>query len=232
VDGVRVSCILVFHRVAAARRKESNLTMPFSEMPDRERLTGDPLGLDAIDQQIRINELQAQVDALGVSEGYVRPDAPPEIEEAFLRNIVAYESAPMTTHFARLEQAGVQLPSPDELDDAALTAKLWEVIHGLARIDAFLGSTDHLSDRDLYAHLWHDSLRETEPTFPPGSGWVWHLDIIGSGSDEDNDLYLRYYADEQTREHWRRDFPESAVPPHEDPPFQRDKLLPRPDGNH
>ena len=202
--------------------------MPFSETPDPPRPAADPLGLEAIDQQIRINELRVQTEALGMSEGYVNPDAPPEIEEAFLRNVLAYESAPITTHFVQLEQGGVKLPPPEDLDDAALTSKLWEVIHTLAQLSTFLCSTNHLSDRELYTQLWQESLRESTPCLPAGSGWNCHLDLLGSGSDEDNELYLRYYADEQTREHWRSDFPDMEIPPHENPPFNRDRLLPRP----
>lgn len=204
---------------------------PFSEMPDPLRPAADPLGLEAIDQQIRINELRAQTEALGMSDDHVSADTPPEIEEAFLRSVVAYESAPMTTHFAQIEQAGVKLTPPAKLDDAALTTKLWEVIHALARLGTILENTDHLSDRELYAQLWQESLRESTPCLPPGSGWVCHLDLIGSGSDEDTDLYLRYYADERTREHWRGDFPDMEIPPHQDPPFKRDRALPRPGGD-
>jgi hypothetical protein len=214
-----------------ARRKESKMLTPFSEMPDPPRPAADPLGLEAIDQQIRINELRAQTEALGMSESYVNPDSPPEIEEAFLRNVLAYESAPITTHFVQLEQAGVKLTPPEELDDAAITSRLWDVIHALARLSTFLGSMNHLCDRELYTHLWQESLRECTPCLPPGSGWNCHLDLVGSGSDDDNDLYLRYYADEETREHWRADFPKDEIPPHEDPPFDRDRLLPRPGKN-
>lgn len=204
------------------------MSKPFSEKPDPTGPAADPLGLDAVDRQIRIQAMRAQVEELGMSEGDVSPDIPPETEEAFLGSVIAYESAPSTTHFARLEQAGVQLTPPDELDDAAVTGKLWEVIHALARLDTFLEYTDHLTDRELYAHLWWSSLREDTPCFPPGGGWVCHLDVIGSGSDEEADMYLRYYADERTRNHWRRDFPEMEIPPHKDPPFQRNALLPRP----
>lgn len=207
------------------------MVTPFSETPDQPRPAADPLGLEAIDQQIRINELRAQTDALGMSDGYVSADAPPEIEEAFLRSVVAYESASMTTHFEQIEHAGVKLTPPEKLDDAALTAKLWEVIQTLVQLSTFLENTNHLSDRELYTELWQESLRESTPCLPAGSGWVCHLDLIGSGSDEDNDLYLRYYADERTREHWRGDFPDAEIPPHENPPFDRDRLLPRPGGN-
>lgn len=201
---------------------------PFSDLPDPPHSDADPLGLEAIDRQIRINELRAQTEAFGMSEGYVSPDMPPEIEEAYLRSVVAYESAPLTTHFTQIEQAGVMLTPPEKLDDVAITNKLWEVIQVLASLGTFLECTNHLSDRELYTQLWQESLRESTPCLPPDSGWVCHMDLIGSGSEEDTDMYLRYYADEQTREQWRRDFPEAEIPPHESPPFDRDRLLPRP----
>ena len=36
----------------------------------------------------------------------------------------------------------------------------------------------------------------------------------GSGSDEDNQLYLKYYADEEWRERWHKDWPNDVIPPH------------------
>ncbi len=202
--------------------------MSTPDRPDPASPPSDPLGLEAVDQQIRINELQAQVEALGMSEGFVNQDTPPEIEEAFLCNVIAYESAPVSTHFEQLETAGVKLPAPEELDDAALHAKLWEVFDALAKLAVFIEHTNHFSDRELYAHLWHDSLREYTACLPPESGWVCHLDLVGSGSEEHTELYMRYYADEETRQRWLQDFPNDVLPPHEDPPFDRDRLLPQP----
>ena len=35
-----------------------------------------------------------------------------------------------------------------------------------------------------------------------------HWSPIGSGSDEDNEIYMRYHADDSTRERWFADFGE------------------------
>lgn len=182
-----------------------------------------------IDQEIRINELReaSREAAGGDMYEWESPDMPPAIAEQFWGNVLSYETAGETSHFNQLQELGIELPAPEELEDSQLSAKLWEVIHGMAKLNIFLSQTDHLSDRELYAHLWHDSLREITMDLPPNSGWTCHLDLLGSGSDEDNELYLKYYADEEYREHWHKDFPEDVMPPHVDPPFNRDSKLPK-----
>ncbi|MEI7869901.1 MAG: hypothetical protein WCI11_18595 [Candidatus Methylumidiphilus sp.] len=55
---------------------------------------------------------------------------------------------------------------------------------------------------------------------------AWHVDLVGSGSEEDIERYLRYYADEKTRQDWAKDFPDDVVPEHETPPYDRDRHLP------
>jgi hypothetical protein len=182
-----------------------------------------------VDQQIRINELrEAAREATGgeMSE-WESADVPPGIAEQFWGNVLAYETAGEMCHFTQLQELGIELPAPDKLNDDELSAKLWEVIHGLARLNVFLSQTDHLSDRELYAHLWHDSLREITAGLPPNSGWTCHLDLISSGSDEDNELYLKYYADDEYRQRWHKDFPDETIPPHVDPPYSRDCNLPK-----
>lgn len=191
-------------------------------------LPRDPLGLEAVDREIRIGELRGRLEEHGMESMGVSDDCPPEIEEEFLKGVFEYESAPVSCQFDVLLQSGMQLPAPESLDDATLHTKLWEIFHALAQRDVYVERTDHLSDRQLYEHLWHDSLREQVAIMPAGSGWINHIDILGGCSEEDNELSLRYYDDEETRRHWAEDFPDYVIPPHEDPPFDRDRLLPRP----
>jgi hypothetical protein len=185
--------------------------------------------LDRIDQEIRINELrEAATEAAGDEmHAWENPDTPPEVAEQFWQNVLDYEQTEETTHFLQLERAGVVMPPPEELDDTQLTAKLWDVIHALAAINVFLSQTDHWSDREFYEHLWRDTLHEVTMDFPPGSGWNCHIDFLSSGSDEDNELYLKYYADEEYRQRSREQYPDEEIPPHEDPPYDRDSRLPR-----
>ncbi|HMN39523.1 MAG TPA: hypothetical protein PKE29_01670 [Phycisphaerales bacterium] len=188
----------------------------------------DPLDLGPVDRAIRINEIEQRLEDMGAESMGVSGDCPPDIQEQFLSGVLAYETAPVSCQFDRLVQDGIELPSPDSLDEAALHAKLWEIVHALAARDVYLERTDHLSDRELYEHLWSDSLREEVPIMPAGSGWINHIDILGGCSEEDIQLAQRYYDDEETRRRWAEDFPDDTIPPHEDPPFQRDRLLPRP----
>ncbi len=146
-----------------------------------------------------------------------------EMQERLGENLVAFEEA---TSFDQLVQGGMELPAPEELDDSQLNAKLWEVIRSLAMLRTFLYSTDHLSDRELYEELWHEVLREETPDMPVNEDSACHIDLVSSGSELDNKLYLRYYADEEDRCHWAKDWPNDTMPEHEALPYDRDRHLP------
>ena len=179
----------------------------------------------------RIEDLKRRAEELsgGQMEVSSLDDCPAEMEESFWKHVVDYEEAGWTTNFQQLETAGVSLPPPDSLNDQELTVKLWEVIHKLALLRVFIEQTDHLSDRELYTHLWTDSLREETKALPPAANSAWHIQILGGCSEEDNRLYLKYYADDDSRRHWQEDFPDDPLPTHEEPPYDRDRLLPKPD---
>lgn len=55
-----------------------------------------------------------------------------------------------------------------------------------------------------------------------------HYPLLSSGADEDTYLYLKYFADEDWRTDWLEQSPEYEMPAHEDPPYDRDRLLPQP----
>ncbi|MCX7095226.1 MAG: hypothetical protein NTY50_17485 [Methylobacter sp.] len=148
------------------------------------------------------------------------------LQKQFMEHVAAFEDAEWTTNFDQLAQGGMTLPAPDDLDDAQLNAKLWEVIRGLAMLRTFLYNTDHLSDRELYEELWHQVLREESPNMPINADSACHIDLVGSGSEQDNEFYLRYYADEEDRRLWAQDWPDDVLPAHETLPYDRDRHLP------
>jgi hypothetical protein len=75
--------------------------------------------------------------------------------------------------------------------------------------------------------LWHDLLREAAKDLPLDDSSAWHIDLLSSGSAEDTYLYLKYYADDATRQQWSVDFPDDQMPEHEQSPFDRDRHLPQ-----
>jgi hypothetical protein len=182
---------------------------------------------DEPDQEKRIEKLRAELEKLGPSEMMHESDLPADLEEQFLKHIIEFETAEQMTLMQWLENAGLEIPAPAELTDEILHAKLWEIIKGMASLGAYLHNTNHLSDRELYSYLYDEALREPTVLFPENPGFVYGIDILGSGSDEDMQQYMRYFADEHYRQQWAKDFPDFAMPPRERPPFDRDKDLPK-----
>ena len=180
------------------------------------------------DLKRRAEELCGGQMTVGTLDDYPS-SVPEEVEEGFWKHVVDYEEAPWTTNFQQLESAGVSLPPPDSLKDEELTAKLWEIIQKLALLHVFVEQTDHLSDRELYTHLWTGSLREETKALPLAANSAYHIQILGSCSEEDMLLYLKYHADDDFRQQWQKDWPRDPIPAHEDPPYDRDRLLPKPD---
>ncbi len=186
---------------------------------------------DETERAKRIAALKHQAEELvggKMVEGETE-ETPPEVAEQFWEQVVDYEKAPWTTNFKQLEEAGMKLPAPETLDDEQLTKKLWEVIHGLALLRVFLDETDHLSDRELYTLLWSDILREEVKAVPLDEDGAYHVSPLGGCSDEDIQLQMKYYADEEWRQQFQKEFPDFVMPDHEDPPYDRDRLLPKPD---
>jgi hypothetical protein len=189
----------------------------------------DPLNLHPVDREIRINKLKEQLREIAGGEVTfgAAPGLDPALEERFLEHVIAMESEVGVRPFDALTRAGFNLPPPKQLDDQALTDKLWELIRALADRRVFLERTDHLSDRELYVWLWGTALREEFEGFglAPGN---WHVDVLGGCSEQDLILDMRYYASEKERAHWTAEFPDFPMPPRERPPHNRDRSLPQP----
>ena len=195
-------------------------------MPDK--TNPDPLNLEAVDRDIRIEKLRREIDEAAGGEMFIGKisDGDPRLEEAFLENVLTVEKHGFVCPLDTLARDGFDLPPPDQLADATLTARLQELIAELARRRLFLDSTDHLSDRELYSWLVTDALREELMGFGLPFGNC-HLDVLGSCSEEDIILQMRYYAEDAERARWAKDFPDFPMPPKEKPPYDRDRQLPQ-----
>jgi hypothetical protein len=155
---------------------------------------------------------------------------PADMEEEFLRHVLEYETAEQISLLRLLENSGMEVLAPESLDNDALKIKLKEMIDRMASLGAYLLHTNHLSDRDLYEYLFHEALREETVLFPENPSYAYMIDLTGSGSEDDNQTYLKYYADEQYRRQWAHDWPNDPIPEREEPPFDRDRFLPRSPG--
>jgi hypothetical protein len=178
------------------------------------------------DQEQRIAKLREEVEKLGGNTMSLE-SMPADMEEEFLRHVLEYESAEPISLLQLLTNSGLEISAPDELDDETLTTKLKQIIDRMASLGAYLIHTNHLSDRALYEYLYHDGLREEAVLFPENPSYAYMIDLTGSGSEEDNHVYLKYYADEKYRRDWANDWPDDNVPEHEDQPFDRDRFLPQ-----
>jgi hypothetical protein len=154
-------------------------------------------------------------------------DGPPVIVERFWQSVLDYETAPVVTDLELLVRDGLDLPPPHALSDANLTAKMWQVIRQLAHRRTFLERTNHLSDRELYGRLWCKWLRDEHLDLPVDESNAWHIDLLGGRTDEDVYLEHKFYATDEERRDWLESFPDYAMPAHEDPPFDRDRYLPK-----
>jgi hypothetical protein len=184
---------------------------------------------DESDQEERITKLRAELEKLG---GIITPleSMPADMEEEFLRHVLEYETREPISLLKLLENSSIEVPAPDVLSDETLRSKLKELIDGMASMGAYLLHTNHYSDRELYEFL-SDCLTEEVVLFPENPNYAYIIDLIGgveSGSDEDIQTYLKYYADEKDRVKWGHDWPGDRIPKHEDPPFDRDRFLPKP----
>jgi hypothetical protein len=181
------------------------------------------------DQKKRIELLKRKIEEMTgeKSVSLESGECLPELKEKFLEYVLAFEEGEHAPLFYTLVNAGLHLPAPDELDDGELTGKLWEAIHALAMLGVFLHNTDHLNDRELYEDLWQDALREDYFIQPANKDYACHLDMIGSGSEEDIFLFLKYYADEGEREWWKEEYPQDDFPASAPRPHDRDRHLPK-----
>ena len=147
-------------------------------------------------------------------------------ETALYRRLVAEENAPLITNRDWLKRCGLRFHASDKLHGKELTEELWRLIRALAKARVFFEHSDHLSNPELYGRLWREVLEAEEPDIPRTEAMAWHWDLAEAGGDHESE-WLTYYADDCEREEWQEMFPETTMPEHRDPPYERDALLPK-----
>lgn len=124
------------------------------------------------------------------------------------------------TPYLELEKRGGAPPQIEGLTDADVTRELTNLIWGLADLNIYIDSIDHLDDRAAYQALL-DFCDQPNMFFPGNKRSCTHWSGVDCGGDEDDEIYLIYYADEGTRQHWAKDFkvqlPEKKPLPHPRP---------------
>lgn len=140
------------------------------------------------------------------------------------------EDCPWRSPREILSRFGYVPVSPSDLDDRQLPGRMWELLYAAAARRFFFHSTDHLSDREFYTLLWDEWLEEPTADIPLEAETntrliVSELNARGMSHEE---IYLRYYARDDDRELLRSTEPDFPFPPHEEPPFDRDRFLPVP----
>jgi hypothetical protein len=138
------------------------------------------------------------------------------------------EDCPWLTPRAILARYGFSPLPPDALTDRQLPGRLWELLYAAAARRFFFHFTDHLSDSELYRLLWEQWLDEPATDIPLEAETNTNVPVCdfparGMSAEE---IDLRYYADAADVEHWRTTEPGFSPPPHEDPPYDRDRFLP------
>lgn len=146
-------------------------------------------------------------------------DSPPVFDPA--------EDCPWRTPREILARHGYTPLPPSALDDRQLPGRIWELLYAAAARRFFFHATDHLSDRAFYELLWEQWLDEPTADIPLEAETnttliVTDLNAQGMSHEE---IWLRYYAVGADRVPVS---PGEVIPPHEDPPFDRDRFLPVP----
>ncbi|HJT33445.1 MAG TPA: hypothetical protein VJ783_15485 [Pirellulales bacterium] len=142
-------------------------------------------------------------------------EMPTPLENEYLASMLAWERAPVVP-IGQWFAPELKLPPPDTLDDATLHDLLWDAIQKLFDKRIVLDFTDHLSDRQLYCVIYRDILPSPEKKIDSSRNYL-HWDCADAGGDPE--VWLRYYASPEDREHWAEQG--EPLPPSEPPPFPR-----------
>ncbi len=138
-------------------------------------------------------------------------------ENEYLASMLAWETAPSLPIYQWFTPP-LKPISHRGMTAAVLREELWNLIHHLYTKQIVLDFTDHLSDEELYLLICHEILPCREKMIERRNGYL-HWDC--AGINENQEIWLTYYATEEERDAWE-DVNEKMAPPHEATPFPRD----------
>jgi len=151
---------------------------------------------------------------------------PPMWETAYWRLVMRARTGATESPRKLLEAGGYPFPPADAFENDALILRLWQLFRRLQHLNIFLSTTDHLSDRELYSWLRDKALNEFV-VLSPGSPHNYVLiHVISDSSEEDFELWAKYYMDAAEREQWMEENPDDKLPEPCPRPFDRDRFLP------
>ena len=132
-----------------------------------------------------------------------------EIEDAlFWANLHAIKDVEFKT--IREWLADREYVPPANPPDDHLSAELETLLDRLADLGIVVEFADHLDDRELYSWLMISGHLEGHMALLPDS--FLHMSPIGGCSNDDNKVWLTYYATEREREEWKARFPDERLP--------------------
>jgi hypothetical protein len=114
-------------------------------------------------QEIRIKQMQDKLNELagGLFSIKTSPDLSADMVESYLEDIINFESVDSgISLFDGLQQHGVHLPPPEELNDFLSVRKVREILRALEKLQIFLIGYEEMTARELYSTLWHQTLWE------------------------------------------------------------------------
>ena len=138
---------------------------------------------------------------------------PLHTENEYLASMLAWERAPALP-IANWFTPKLEVPAPETVSDADLPKLLHSTIDRLFSVQVVLRYTDHLNDRELYKIIYRDILPCCEKK----------VEISGKFLEwrciEDNETWLRYYADPIDRRRFQEEH-DVELPATEEPKFKR-----------
>jgi hypothetical protein len=120
-------------------------------------------GKESGSESDRAKQLEEELTRLADGDAFfgTSKDCPADLHESNLEDILAFESVGSgTSLFLGLQEHGMDLPNPEELNEQQSTAKVHEVLHALLELQIILVGFASMPARKLYSTLWNETLWE------------------------------------------------------------------------